>query len=231
MSYLPIPRCISISCENSPADLSYFIVLSMAKTDYDYFQDSNSVDSEFQCLSLENGVLHYVCTLAYVFNDPATNGGAYDLLLPCCPNNGPAANTFYIDYTNQDSTTSSAHCPILLSGGTINPPKKTPSRDLGDDVGTPYPFFIESELDPSNVSLGVAIDIPASINPRLNPGAPSSDPSVLSLVAEPLLNSTAYDIAIYNVQPLGSYTSVVVNFPDGSSSTASIGPGNQTFTI
>lgn len=238
MSYLPVPRCIAIPCTTDPSDLSYFIVLSMALNDYNYLNELGLVQSSFLPLSLDSGVLEYGYFLEYTFNDPADpilGGGAFDVLLPCCPTNGPAANTFIMNYYNSETNSyppgTQVQCPITQTGGTINPPKKRPSRDMGDDVGTPYPFFLVSANDPSNISLGVAIDIPANINPRLNAGVPDPDPTKLSLVADTALNSNAYDIAIYNVQPLGQYTSIYVTFPDGSISSTIIGSSTQSFTI
>lgn len=238
MSYLPIPRCIAIPCTNNASDLSYFIVLSMALNDYNYLNEFGDVESSFIPVSLENGVLEYNYILEYTFNDPADpnlGGGAFDVLLPCCPTNGPAATTFIMNYYNSETNSyppgTTAQCPITTTGGTINPSKKRPTRDMGDDIGTPYPFYLLSVNDPLNLSLGVAIDIPANINPRLNPGTPDPDPTKLSLVADTAANSDAYDIAIYNVQPAAPYTSVYVTFPDGSVSSAIIGGSTQCFTI
>lgn len=237
MSYLPIPRCIAIPCTNNASDLSYFIVLEVSQLDYSYFQEFGLAPDSFRPISLADGVLEYDYYTDFAFTDPSDpgSGGTYDLLLPCCPTNGPAANTFIMNYYNSEVNIypegSITQCPITTTSGTINPPKKLPTRDMGDDIGTPYPFYILSVNDPLNLSLGVAIDIPANINPRLNPGTPDPDPTKLSLVADTAANSDAYDIAIYNVQPSAQYTSVYVTFPDGSVSSAIIGGSTQCFTI
>jgi hypothetical protein len=234
MSYLPIPRCIAIPCTNNASDLSYFIVLEVSQLDYSYFQEFSLAPDCFRPIALADGVLEYDYCENYVFTDPGS-GGTYDLLLPCSPTNGPAANTFIMNYYNSEVNIypegSITQCPITTTGGTINPPTQRPTRDLGDAIGNALPFILQSVNDPANQGLGVVLNIPANINPRLNPGTPDPDPTKLSLVADTAANSDAYDIAIYNVQPIGVYTSVYVTFPDGSVTDPVSISGAQVFII
>lgn len=233
MSYLPIPRCISIGCYNDPNDLTYFAVLTVSQADYNYFMQYSLAPDAFETVSLENGVLQYKYIDAYVFTDPA-GGPTADLLLPCCPNNGPAATSFVMNYysgTGIYQEGDMTQCPISDTRGTINPPQQKPGRDMSDDSGDPCLFFLQSATDANNVSLGVASSIPPNINPRLNLIDASQDPTVLTLEALTLINSNAYDIAVFNIQPLGSYTTVTITFPDNSVSSAQIGPMTPTFII
>jgi hypothetical protein len=235
MSYLPIPRCIAISCTNSPSDMSYFVVLTMARIDYEHLSQEEAFLYQFPTLSLEGGTLQYGYDNNYVFTDPSlpTSGGAFDALLPCCPVNGPIANTFSIDYSNGGNNTypagSVATCPITQATGTINPPKGKPKRDVSSDSGDPQPFFLTSINDPTNISLGVVINIPPNINPRLS-RATQTAPGLLNLAAMNQANN-AYDIAIFNIQPASLYDHVQVAYQDGSSTNIVPTAGAQTFQI